>query len=173
MAEVKGMRAGDTHDLCAQAQAARERSVLLAERLQESQRVARENWQLIRDAWVRAELIQADRQAARTEPDRLRYSAYARLQAKLASLPVIEQAKGIIMAQYGWTEDQAFDALRRVSQRENIKVRDLAISIVARAASPASVWRRARPAPTTAQPSRERIPRPGSDGSPARYPVPG
>jgi ANTAR domain-containing protein len=50
--------------------------------------------------------------------DRLRYSAYARLQARLASMPVIEQAKGIIMAHCGWPEDQAFDALRRASQRE-------------------------------------------------------
>src|SRR5215831_3352086 len=132
----------DTHDLCTQAQAARERSVLLAERLQASQRTAEENWQLIRDAWGRAELIQADRQAARTEPDRLRYSAYARLQAQLASMPVIEQAKGIIMAQYGWSEDQAFDVLRRASQRENIKVRDLAVSIVAQAVSPAPARRR-------------------------------
>jgi AmiR/NasT family two-component response regulator len=50
----------------------------------------------------------------------------------MASMPVIEQAKGILMAQYGWPEEQAFDALRRASQRENMKVRDLAASIVAR-----------------------------------------
>jgi AmiR/NasT family two-component response regulator len=31
----------------------------------------------------------------------------------MASMPVIEQAKGILMAQYGWPEEQAFDALRR------------------------------------------------------------
>jgi AmiR/NasT family two-component response regulator len=31
-------------------------------------------------------------------------------------MPVIEQAKGIIMAQCGLPEDQAFDALRRASQ---------------------------------------------------------
>jgi hypothetical protein len=45
---------------------------------------------------------------------------------------VIEQAKGIIMAQSGWPEDQAFEALRRASQRENMKLRDLAAKIVAR-----------------------------------------
>jgi len=65
----------------------------------------------------------------------MQYSAHARLQARLASMPVIEQAKGVIMAQRGWPEDQAFDALRRASQRENVKVRDLAAMIVARTAS--------------------------------------
>jgi hypothetical protein len=61
----------------------------------------------------------------------LQYSAYARLQARLASMPVIEQAKGIIMAQSGWPEEKAFDVLRRASQRENTKVRDLAARVVA------------------------------------------
>lgn len=45
---------------------------------------------------------------------------------------VIEQAKGINMAHCGWTADQAFDALRRASQRENIKVRELAGMVVAK-----------------------------------------
>jgi hypothetical protein len=40
--------------------------------------------------------------------------------------------------------DQAFDAMRRVSQQENIKVRDLATSIVAGIARPAG-GERARP----------------------------
>jgi hypothetical protein len=46
-------------------------------------------------------------------------------------MPVVEQAKGILMAQYGWPEDQAFDALRRVSQHTNVKLRDVAARIVA------------------------------------------
>jgi hypothetical protein len=61
-------------------------------------------------------------------------------------MPVIERAKGIIMAQYGWPEDQAFDALRRASQRENIKVRDLAAEIVAKTARSAPAQPQARPA---------------------------
>jgi len=68
--------------------------------------------------------------------DRLRYSPYARLQARLASMPVIEQAKGILMAQCGCSAEQAFDALRHVSQRENIRVRDLAARIVSGTAPP-------------------------------------
>jgi hypothetical protein len=142
---------GQLHELYARAESARNQSQALAAQLHATQRKARENWQRIRDAWDRAELIQADRLAALTDPDRLRYSAYARLQARLASMPVIEQAKGIIMAQYGWSEDQAFDALRRVSQRENIKVRDLAASLVAQAGRSASDQRQAAPASTTAQ----------------------
>jgi len=94
-------------------------SEVLAGKLQAARQEARGNWQLIQDACGRAEQIRADRVAARTDPDRIRYSAYARLQERLASMPVIEQAKGILMAQYGWPEDQAFDALRRASQRDN------------------------------------------------------
>jgi ANTAR domain len=51
--------------------------------------------------------------------------------AKLESMPVIEQAKGIIMARAGLTEGDAFDLLRRASQQQNVPVRDLAAQIVA------------------------------------------
>jgi hypothetical protein len=44
-------------------------------------------------------------------------------------MPLIEQAEGTIMAQRG---RPAFDALRRASQRGDIKVRDLAAAIVAK-----------------------------------------
>jgi len=174
LAIVDGMPADTSledqlHGLYAQANAARERSQLLAGQLHATQRHVEENWQRIRDAWSRAEMIQADRRAARNHPDRLRYSAYARLQARLASMPVIEQAKGIVMAKYGWSEDQAFDALRRASQRENIKVRDLAASIVAQAARSASARRKAGPASNTARSGRERISPGGPSSSQDRY----
>ena len=51
--------------------------------------------------------------------------------ARLASMPVIEQAKGIIMAQCGWSADQAVEAMRQVSQRTNVKMRVLATQIIA------------------------------------------
>jgi ANTAR domain len=145
-------RVRDRRALYAQALAAREQSVLLAGRLQATQRKTGENWQLIQDAWGRVEQIRARRLAARSGTDRLRYSAYARMQARLASMPVIEQAKGIIMARYGWPEDQAFDALRRASQRQNIKVRDLATIIVAGAARPAPARRHLPSVPAGADP---------------------
>ena len=63
-------------------------------------------------------------------------SAFARLQARLDSLPVIEQAKGILMAQYRCRPEEAFDLLRRASQRANVKVSVLAAQIVEQVATP-------------------------------------
>jgi hypothetical protein len=131
--------AGQSPDLYAQVAATRKQSEVLIGELKAAQRKTKENMQLLKTAWGEAERAREQRLAART--DRLRYSAYARLEARLASLPVIEQAKGIIMARHGCSEDQAFDALRRASQRENIKLRDLAASIVARTARSARAQR--------------------------------
>lgn len=64
----------------------------------------------------------------------LQRSEHMRLQARLATMPVIEQAKGVIMAQSACGERAAFDMLRRASQRSNVPVRDLAATIVAQAA---------------------------------------
>ena len=138
---------GQPHDLYTQVQATREQSRLLAGQLRVTRLKTSENWQLIQAAWNQTEQIWARRLAALNDPDGLRYSAYARLRAQLASMPVIEQAKGIIMAKYGWSEDQAFEALRRASQRENIKVRELAVKIVAQTVRPAPAPRQARPGP--------------------------
>src|SRR5215469_10255303 len=63
-------------------------------------------------------------------------SAFARLQAQLETMPVIEQAKGILMAQYRCRPEEAFDLLRRASQRANVKVSVLAEQIVEQIASP-------------------------------------
>jgi hypothetical protein len=59
---------------------------------------------------------------------------HARLLARLESMPMIEQAKGIIMAQSHCGNAEAFDLLRRASQRRNVTVRDLAAQIVAKTA---------------------------------------
>ena len=64
--------------------------------------------------------------------DLMQQSEYARLLARLESMPVIEQAKGIIMAQSHCGDGQAFDLLRRASQRSNVPARDLAAQIVAK-----------------------------------------
>src|SRR5215467_2948312 len=50
--------------------------------------------------------------------------------AQLDTMPVIEQAKGILMAQQGCGPDEAFDLLRRASQRFNVPVRALAARLV-------------------------------------------
>jgi len=66
--------------------------------------------------------------------DRMQRSEHARLLARLETMPVIEQAKGIIMAQSHCGDAQAFDLLRRASQRSNVPVRELAAQIVAKTA---------------------------------------
>ncbi len=48
------------------------------------------------------------------------------LQTALENRDVIGQAKGILMATRGLTADAAFDELRRVSQRRNVKLREIA-----------------------------------------------
>jgi GAF domain-containing protein len=49
----------------------------------------------------------------------------------MESRAVIEQAKGVLMAQQGVDEEQAFEMLRAASQRGNRKLRDIARGIVA------------------------------------------
>jgi len=56
----------------------------------------------------------------------------AQLAARLETMVVVEQAKGIIMAKVGCTESLAFDILRAASQRSNVPVRRLAAQLVAR-----------------------------------------
>ena len=55
-----------------------------------------------------------------------------RLQDSMGIRAVIEQAKGILMAAQRCTADEAFDVLVAASQRENVKVRDIARRIVDR-----------------------------------------
>jgi transcriptional regulator with GAF, ATPase, and Fis domain len=54
-----------------------------------------------------------------------------RLNEAMASRAIIEQAKGMLMAgTRGLDADGAFDMLRRASQRENVKLREIAARIV-------------------------------------------
>jgi hypothetical protein len=138
----------DLREAYARARAARRQSLALCEQLRATKRDTAVILQLIRNAWDQAEQIHELWLTNHPGADTLRYSARARLQARLKSMPVIEQAKGIIMAQSGWPEDKAFDALRRASQRENVKLRDLAAKIVAGTARSASD--QAQPGPSRA-----------------------
>jgi len=74
-------------------------------------------------------------QDSQPQRERLRYSAFARLQARLDTMPVIEQAKGILMAQNRCGPEEAYELLRRASQRANVKVSVLAGRIVEQIAS--------------------------------------
>lgn len=52
------------------------------------------------------------------------------MQQAVKSRAVIDQAKGILMAQHRYSSDDAFAALVRASQSENVKLRDVAQQIV-------------------------------------------
>jgi hypothetical protein len=82
------------------------------------------------EARARAQATRDQIRQGRSQRQVLHDSAYARLAAKHESMPVIEQAKGIIMAQRRCGPDEAFDLLRRASQRSNVKVHVLAAQIV-------------------------------------------
>jgi len=55
----------------------------------------------------------------------------AHMQQAMASRAVIEQAKGVIMAGRGCSDEEAFEILRQASSRSNRKLRDVARSVVA------------------------------------------
>ncbi|UOZ10673.1 GAF and ANTAR domain-containing protein [Amycolatopsis sp. WQ 127309] len=59
------------------------------------------------------------------------------LQRALDGRDVIGQAKGILMQQRGLSADEAFDLLRRTSQRLNVKLATLAATVAARQADQA------------------------------------
>jgi len=58
------------------------------------------------------------------------YSLTEHLREALESRDVIGQAKGILMAQRCCTPDAAFEALRKVSQHRNVKLREVAEQVV-------------------------------------------
>jgi hypothetical protein len=125
------------------------------------------NAQMRRLEQARARLQATVEQArnGRSQREMLHASAFARLRARLETMPVIEQAKGILMAQQRCGPDEAFDLLRRASQRANIKVSVLAAHIVEQVASPGP-----SPGVTHARPARQREgQRRGSTDSPVGH----
>jgi AmiR/NasT family two-component response regulator len=52
------------------------------------------------------------------------------LRKALATRPVIDQAKGVLMGRHGCTPDEAFEMLTDASQRANVNVRDIAARIM-------------------------------------------
>jgi len=87
------------------------------------------------EARVRARTTRDLVRRGRSRREILQVSAFARLRARMGTMPVIEQAKGIVMAQRECGPDEAFDLLRRASQRTNVKVHVLAAQIVEQVAS--------------------------------------
>ena len=60
----------------------------------------------------------------------------ANLQRAMDSRAVIEQAKGKLMASSHVDAEQAFEMMRQASQRENVKLRDIATRIVEGSSGP-------------------------------------
>jgi GAF domain-containing protein len=65
----------------------------------------------------------------------------------MASRAVIEQAKGVIMAQNRCDADEAFEILRRASMGRNIKLRTIAEALVEGVSAPPTTAPGQRPAP--------------------------
>jgi ANTAR domain len=89
-------------------------------------------WQDAQATWARAQATRANQTEAPKgfSKELLTVSALARVRAQFATMAVIEQAKGVLIAQQGCSPEEAFDLLRRASQRSNVPVRDLAAQIV-------------------------------------------
>jgi ANTAR domain len=103
----------------------------LQARLQETKALVR----MSQEARARAQATRDQILRGRSQRQVLHDSAFARLQAKHETIAVIEQAKGIIMARQGCGPEEAFDLLRQVSQRTNVKVHVLASQMVEQIAS--------------------------------------
>jgi GAF domain-containing protein len=78
------------------------------------------------------------------------------MQSAMEHRAVIEQAKGIVMAERRCTPEEAFAVLTKVSQDSNRKLRDLAAAIVARARLPERHLPSSGPAPSNTSPRKQR-----------------
>ncbi|GLY47780.1 GAF and ANTAR domain-containing protein [Lentzea sp. NBRC 102530] len=77
-------------------------------------------------------LFTASAQAAITSARRWQHSRaqVQQLERALTSRAVIDQAKGVLMAVHSCTADEAFTKLVQQSQRENVKLRDVATNLL-------------------------------------------
>jgi hypothetical protein len=113
------------------------RDLSLPIRLEAARASLEANLQSLEQVLFRLQNTQTTFANGRSRREILHESAYARLMARLDTLPVIEQAKGILMARSGCSPDEAFDVLRRASQRMNVPVQRIAQDLVQRTVRPA------------------------------------
>lgn len=81
------------------------------------------------DRFPQHERAEAARAPEREELEGLR-AELAQRKEQLASLPAIEQAKGILMHNFELSPDDAFALLRRLSQDSNVKLHTVAERVV-------------------------------------------
>ena len=125
-----------------------EPALSLTERAAAARSVLADNTERLAAAAERLRITRNSLESGRSRRQLLHESAYARLRAQLETMPVIEQAKGILIAQTGCSPDEAFTLLRQASQRSNVRVSELAATIVDRAVTKGPVPAR----PARAQP---------------------
>ena len=53
-----------------------------------------------------------------------------KLTQKLAARRILERAKGILQADFGWTEEEAYLHVRRLSRQNRIPMREIAINVI-------------------------------------------
>jgi len=120
--------------LRAQAESVREQSRATVRRAHATWEKVSAEWQQVEARWRGTEQLRERWLSHAAKHEERQFCAYARMQERLTSTRVIEQAKGILMAEYGFTADQASDELRRASLRCQMRVPDLAAAIVIRTA---------------------------------------
>jgi ANTAR domain-containing protein len=113
-----------------------DRALVLGERIAAVRASMEGNIQRLESSRSRMEFIRHQLRTARSRRERAQDAAHARLEARLAATRVIEQAKGILMAQTGCSPTEALLMLRRASQRSSLSVSELAAGIVDRAVAP-------------------------------------
>jgi hypothetical protein len=87
------------------------------------------------EATARARAVHDQVRRCRSQREKSRDSAAAWRRAGLTCIPLIEQAKGIVMARQQCGPVEAFDLLHLASQRANIRVHVLAEQVVEHLAS--------------------------------------
>jgi AmiR/NasT family two-component response regulator len=53
-----------------------------------------------------------------------------KLTQKLAARRILERAKGILQAEFGWTEEEAYLHVRRLSRQSRTPMREIAINVI-------------------------------------------
>jgi AmiR/NasT family two-component response regulator len=53
-----------------------------------------------------------------------------KLTQKLAARRILERAKGILQAEFGWTEEEAYLHVRRLSRQNRIPMREIAVNVI-------------------------------------------
>lgn len=103
---------------------------LITERLREAREASADLIVRVKESRDRVDVERRRRLAAGGSREVMRETAYGRLLLRFESQAVIEQAKGVIMAERRCTPDEAFETLKEMSQHRNVRLRLVAAEIV-------------------------------------------